>query len=45
MGIFVEAIATIISMMNGMAISRVMNPVSSNTPPMISSHPSAVAVK
>ena len=35
-GIFVEAIATIISMMNGMAMKRVSKPVSSSRPPMIS---------
>src|SRR5437763_1833792 len=44
-GIFVDAIATIISMTNGIAISRVIKPVSSRSPPTISNHPSAVAVK
>src|SRR5690242_21795544 len=41
-GIFVDAIATIISMMNGIAINRVSQPPSSNRPPMISNQPSAV---
>src|SRR6185369_16826899 len=44
-GIFVDAIATSISIINGTTISRVKNPVSSNKPPMISNQPSAVAVK
>src|SRR5881628_994299 len=44
-GIFVEAIATNISIMNGTAIKRVNKPVTSSVPPTISSQASAVAVK
>ena len=44
-GIFVEAIATNISMMKGIAIMRVNKPQMTRTPPMISSQASAVAVK
>ena len=44
-GIFVDAIATSISIMNGTAITRVNNPVSNSKPPTISNQPSAVAVK
>ena len=44
-GIFVDAIATSISIMNGAAIRRVRKPESNSMPPMISNQPSAVAVK
>src|ERR1044071_8203876 len=44
-GIFVDAIATIISMMNGMVTHRVSQPPSISNPPMISNQPSAVAMK
>jgi hypothetical protein len=43
--ILVERIATIISTMKGMAISRVIRPESSNSPPTISSPPTKLAVK
>src|SRR6266849_320551 len=44
-GIFVEAIATNISIMNGMTIKRVNKPETMRMPPTISSQASAVAVK
>src|SRR6266576_285767 len=44
-GIFVDAIATTISIMNGTAIRRVRKPESNKMPPMISNQPSAVAMK
>ena len=44
-GIFVEAIATNISMMKGIAMARVNKPEMIKMPPIISNQASAVAVK
>jgi hypothetical protein len=43
--IFVERMATIISAINGTAISLVIRPESNSRPPTISRHPMKVAVK
>jgi len=44
MEIFVESMATIISMMKGMAIRRVASPAINSKPPTISNQPTKPAV-